>query len=64
MPQVGNQEDPLDEVRAAVREDRLKFERLPVASLQLKSRSGNDSYGRSQHARSAGDRRPGHSARG
>ena len=61
MPQDGNQEDPLDEVRAAVREDRLKFERLPVATLQLKSRAGN-AHGLSPHTRSVGDRRPGHSA--
>jgi len=63
MPHEGSQEDPLDEIRAAVREDRLKFERLPVATLELKSRSGSDSFGRPQRSRSIEGRRSGHSPR-
>ena len=39
MTYESNQEDPLDEVRAAVRADRLRFERIPLGNLELKAGS-------------------------
>ncbi len=35
-------EDPLVEIRAAVRADSLKFERVPVMTLELKAASGGE----------------------